>query len=148
MEMSFIFDKNEEVNSNQDNPQEVSQSALNSSVSRSGLIRQTKSINSMGSQVDFCHIDQPPARKVKLCIKEIKTLFAEVSDRAQMSPEKARKTAQAFLKNFYDHNYYLSYNEKYPEQAPKMRKTAEDYADYADIFPDKKRLQNTSMARL
>ena len=59
MAMPFIFDKNEEVNSNQDNLQEVSRSALNSSVLRSGLIRQTKSIKSMGSQVDFCHTYQP-----------------------------------------------------------------------------------------
>ena len=29
-----------------------------------------------------------------------------------------------------------------------MPKTAEDYADYAEIFPDKKRLQNTRMTRL
>ena len=38
MEMSFIFDKKEEVISNQDNLQEVSESALHSSVSRSALI--------------------------------------------------------------------------------------------------------------
>ena len=56
-----------------ENRQEVSESALNASVSRSSLIRQTKSINSMGSQADFCHIDQPPVRKVKLCTeKELK----------------------------------------------------------------------------
>ena len=47
MEISFIFDKNEEVNSNQDNLREVPESALNSSVSRSAFIRQTKSINSI-----------------------------------------------------------------------------------------------------
>ena len=144
MEMSFIFYKNEEVNSNQDNLQEVSESALISSVPRSGLIRQTKSINSMGSQVDFCHNDQPPVRKVKLCTDEIKTALAEVSVRAQISPEKVRRAAQHFQK-IYGHNYYLSYKEKYPEQAPKMRKTAVDFADYADIFmlTDKKQLQNT-----
>ena len=38
IEMLFIFDKNEEVNSNEDNLQKVSESALNSSVSQSGLI--------------------------------------------------------------------------------------------------------------
>ena len=42
MKLSFIFDKSEEVNSDQDNLQEVSESALNSNVSRSGLIPQTK----------------------------------------------------------------------------------------------------------
>ena len=66
----------------------------------------------MGSQVDFCHIDQPPVRKVKLCTEEIKTALAEVSVRAQVSPEKAHKAAQAFSKNFYGHNYYLSYKAK------------------------------------
>ena len=30
------------------------------SVSRGDLIHQTKNINSMGSQVDFCHDDQAP----------------------------------------------------------------------------------------
>ena len=87
MEMSFIFDKNEAVNSNQgNNIQEVSDSALNSSVSRSSVIRQTKIINSVGSQVDFCHIDQPPVRKVKKCTEKIKTA------------EKACKISQAFSK--------------------------------------------------
>ena len=38
MKMSFIFDKNEEVSSNHDNLQEVPESALNSSISKSGLI--------------------------------------------------------------------------------------------------------------
>ena len=42
-------------------------------------------------------------------------------------------------------NYCLSYKEKYPEQVPK---TAEDYSDYVDIFPDKKRLQNKGLTRL
>lgn len=65
MKLSFIFDKSEEVNSDQDNLQEVSESALNSNVSRSGLIPQTKSINSMGSQVDFCHDDQAPVNCVQ-----------------------------------------------------------------------------------
>ena len=30
--------------------------------------------------------------------------------------------------------------EKYPEQAPKMPKNTDDYFDYADILPDKKRI--------
>ena len=58
MKMSFIFDKSDEFNSDQDNLQEVSESTLNSNVSRSGLIPQTKSINSMCSQINFCYIDQ------------------------------------------------------------------------------------------
>ena len=114
MEMPFIFDKNEEVISNQDNLQAASESALNSTVSRSGLIRQTKSINSMGSQVDFCHNSQPPVRKVKLCTEQMKTALAEISVRVQTSPGKAHKAAQAFLwQHFYGHNYYLLCKEKY-----------------------------------
>ena len=75
---------------------------------------------------------------MKLCRKEIKTALSEVSVRAQISPEKARKAAQTFSKKIYGHNYYILYKEKYPEQAPKMPKTAEDYTVYAEIFPDKK----------
>ena len=30
--------------------------------------------------------------------------------------------------------------EKYPEQAPKMPKNTDDYSDYTDILPDKKRI--------
>ena len=88
MKLSFIFDKSEEVNSDQDNLQEVSESALNSNVSRSGLISQTKSINSMGSQVNFCYIDQFPVRKVKLCTEEKKQRW-----RSSKSPEKAKKNS-------------------------------------------------------
>ena len=73
----------------------------------------------MSSQVDFCQIDQTPVRKVKLCT-EVKIVLAEVSVRAQVSPEKVRKAAKAFSKNFYGHNYYILYKEKYPEQTPKM----------------------------
>ena len=111
MEIPFIFDKNE-VNYNQDNLQEVSDSALNSSVLQSGLIRQTKSINSMGRQVGFCHIDQPTLRKVELFIEEIKTALAKVSVRLQISPQKSHKAAHAFSKKFYGHNFYLFYKEK------------------------------------
>ena len=109
--LSYL-NKNEEVNYNQDNLQEVSDSALNSSVLRSGLIRQTKSINSMGRQVGFCHIDQPTLRKVELFIEEIKTALAKVSVRLQISPQKSHKAAHAFSKKFYGHNFYLLYKEK------------------------------------
>ena len=100
----------------------------------------------MGSQNDFCHIDQPSVRKFEFCTDPVKTALVEVSVRTQILSEKACKEAQAALKTFYGHNYYLSDNEKYPEQA--VNKTVEDYADYAEIFPDKNQLQNTSMARL
>ena len=98
----------------------------------------------MGSQVDFA-ILSTPSKKVKLCTEEIKTALAEVSVRAQISLEKARKAAQAFSKIFI---VTISYKEKYPQQAPKMPKTAEDCSDYVDIFPDKKRLQNKGLTRL
>ena len=114
MEMSFIFDKNKEVNSYQDNLREVSESALNSSVSRSGLIRQTKSINSMVSQVDFCRIDPTPVREVKLCTEEIKTALAEVQRRVEL---KYHQSSTGIFKKILCHNYYLSYKEKYTEQA-------------------------------
>ena len=111
MEMSFIFDKNEEVNSNQDNIREVSESALNPSVSRSELIRQTKSINSMVSQVDFCRIDSTPVREVKLCTE---TALVEVERRVELKYHHLSSTG--IFKNLC-HNYYLSYKEKYTEQA-------------------------------
>ena len=52
-----------------------------------------------------------------------------------------------FQKKNYGYNYHVSYKEKYPQQAPKMPKTVEDYADYAGIFSDNEQLQNTSMTR-
>ena len=136
MEMSFIFDQDQEVNSYQGNLQEVSESALNSCVSRICFIRQTKS-----SQINFCRTDQPPVRKAKLCTEEIKTALTKVLVRAQILLKKARIAAQAFSKKFYCFNSYILYKEKYPEQAPELLKTVEDYADYADIFPKKKQLQ-------
>ena len=57
-------------------------------------------VNLMVSQVDFCHLDQPQVRKVKLCTEEIKTALVKVSVRAHISPEKARKAARDFQKNF------------------------------------------------
>lgn len=32
----------------------------------------------MGSQVDFCHIDQPAITNLKLCTNKVITLLAEV----------------------------------------------------------------------
>ena len=55
---------------------------------------------------------------------------------AQISPEKARRAAQAFAKNFYGHNYYLSPLEKNPNDISKKPKSADDYAAYANVFPD------------
>lgn len=75
------------------------ESALKSSVSQSSLICQTKTNNSMGSQVSFHHIYQPPVKKMKLCTRKIKAALVEVSARAQISSEKARKEVQTFSKN-------------------------------------------------
>ena len=116
----------------------MSESALNSSFSESGLICQTKSIDSICSQVDFCHFDQSPSKKGEVYTEEIKTALVDVSVRAQILLEKACNAAQAFLKKIYGHSYYILYNEKHPEQASKMPITADHYADYADIFSDKK----------
>ena len=96
MKLSFIFDKSEEVNSDQDNLQEVSESALNSNVSRSGPIPQTKSINSMGSQVNFCYIDQFPVRKVKLCTEEKKQHWRKYQIELKYHQKKQRKKALSF----------------------------------------------------
>ena len=54
---------------------------------------------------------------------------------AQISPEKARKAAQVFAKNFYHHHYYLSAGEKYPSSMQKRPRSKSDYAIYNDIFP-------------
>ena len=61
---------------------------------------------------------------------------------AKISPEQARLAAQAYSKNWYNHTYYLSYREKYPEQEIKKPRTAEDYALYSDIYPDTKTIAN------
>ena len=68
--------------------------------------------------------------------------LAEMTVAAQTSPEKARKGAQAFAKNFYHHQYYLSPKEKDPSYAPKRPRSAADYAVYADVFPDEKTISN------
>ena len=93
-----MTDKNEKVNSNQDNFQEV-ESALNTNVSQIGLTCQAKSINSVGSHVDFGHIDQSPVKEMRLYTEKIKTALVEVSVGVQISPEKARKEDQIFSKN-------------------------------------------------
>ena len=139
MELSHMFDDNDTETHN-DSPH-TSESVLTLSISRSGLVRQTKSVNSFGTQADLFNVQQPPVRKVEICTEEIKTALAEVSVAAQMSPEKARKAAQAFSKDFYGHQYYLSHSEKFPNQNPtpnKRPRTAEEYADYADIFLEDK----------
>ena len=134
MEMYFIFCKNEERRSNQDNLREMPESALKSSVSQSGFICQTKTNNSMGSQVNFHHIYKPPVKMMKLCTRKIKAALVDVSVRAQISPEKARKEVQTFSKNVMV--TITIFRIKNLEEAPKMPKTAEDYADHADIFSD------------
>ena len=65
----------------------------------------------------------------------------DVSVRVQILLEKACNAAQAFSKKIYGHSYYILYNEKHPEQSSKMSVTADHYADYADIFSDKKTIK-------
>ena len=105
---------------------------------RSGCILPENNMVAEGTQTDLHVVVQPPVRKVKVCTDEIKSALAEVSVVAQISPEKARKAAQAFARNFYQHNYYLCPQEKNPSHISKKPRTAEDYAAYHDIFPDAK----------
>ena len=56
----------------------------------------------------------------------------------QTSPEKAKRSAQAFAKHFYHHEYYLSPQEKDPMYESKRPWSAEDYAAYKDVFLDDK----------
>ena len=74
----FIFDINEEVNSDQDNFQEVPEYALNLSVSQSGLTFQIKSINSMGSYIfmvttSIIHIKKNTLNKLLKCLRLLRT---------------------------------------------------------------------------
>ena len=75
---------------------------------RGGCILPSNNMVSEGTQTDLHVVVKPPVQKVKVCTEEIKSALDEVSVVAQISPEKARKAAQAFAKNFYHHDYYLS----------------------------------------
>ena len=96
----------------------------------------------IGIQTDLYSVLQPPVRKVKICTEEIKSALANVSVAAEISPEKARLAAQAFVKTFYGDNYYLYPSEKHTNYETKKPRTADDYAFYSDIFPDKKSIVN------
>ena len=87
-------------------------------------------VNLMASQVDFCHIDQPPSKKGEVVYRRNKNSVGESISQNSYITRKSSQSSTGFSKKFYGHNYYLSYKENYPEQD-------EDYADYADIFPAK-----------
>ena len=53
-----------------------------------------------------------------------------------------RKAAHAFARNFYGHTYYLSPQEQKIPIICRKSQTAEDYAAYSDVFPDKKAIAN------
>ena len=120
-------------------------SAMNQSLergTRSGLILPSNNVVSTATQVDFLVTPQPPTGYVKVCTEDIKSALAAMTVAGQTSPEKAKRSAQAFAKHFYHHDYYFSPNEKDPLFTSKKPRSAADYAVYADVFPDDKTIAN------
>ena len=109
---------------------------FNARSTRSGRILPSNDMVCEETQTDIHFVSQPPVQKVKVCTEEIKSALSEVSVVAQISPEKARKAAQAFARDSYQHHYYLSPQEKNPSHISKEPRPAEDKAAYHDIFPD------------
>ena len=99
-------------------------------------------------------IPKPRIRKVRNCTDSIKAAISKVSFECGISVEKSRKAVQIIAKELYDHEYYLSLEEKKslnnPAQkhskldsgAEKVKISDIDFNDYDDILPSAKSARN------
>ena len=95
-EMRHIFEDDNCADDSASSSHPASSSpAFNARSTRSGRILPSNDMVCEETQADIHFVSQPPVRKVKVCTEEIKSALSEVSVVAQISPEKARKAAQA-----------------------------------------------------
>ena len=87
----------------------ISNSTINQSANRSGLVRSTKSVTTVGVQIETVKPDKPKLRvKRKICTDKIKATFANVSSVCGVSVEMSQQAVKTVCKELYEHDVYLS----------------------------------------
>ena len=87
----------------------ISNSTVDQSVNRLGLVRSTKSVTTVGVQMEPVKPDKPKLRvKRKTCTDKIKATCANVSSVSGVSVEMSRQAVKTVCKELCEHDVYVS----------------------------------------
>ena len=87
----------------------ISNSTINQSDDRSGLVQSTKSVTTVGVQMEQVKPEKPKLRvKRNICTDQIKATCANVSSVCEVSVEMSLQVIKTVCKELYEHDVYLS----------------------------------------
>ena len=121
----------------------ISNSTINQSANRSGLVQSTKSVTTVGVQTEPVKPDKPKLRvKRKICTDKIKATCANASSACGVSVKMSQQGVKTIFKELYEH-VYLSAAEACKsaslEQPPSKKRcppeSARDYESYEYVLP-------------
>ena len=91
------------------NSTNISNSTIDQSADRSGLVRSTKSVTTVGVQTETVTPDKPKLPlKRKICTDKIKATCANVSSVCGVSVEMSRQVVKTVCKELYEHDVDLT----------------------------------------
>ena len=133
------------------NSKTISNSTINQSTNRSGLVRSTKSLTTVGVQIEPVKPDKSKLRvKRKICTDKIKATCANVSSVCGVFVEMSQQAVNTVCKERYEHEVYLSAVEACKsaslEQPPSKKLcppvNARDYESYEYVLPSAKTISD------
>ena len=103
-DLDVSFERSDVMNSTT-----ISNSTINQSDDRSGLVQSTKSVTTVGVQMEQVKPEKPKLKvKRKICTDQIKTTCANVSSVCEVSVEMSLQVVKTVCKELYEHDVYLS----------------------------------------
>ena len=103
-DLDVSFERSDVMNSTT-----ISNSTINQSDDRSGLVQSTKSVTTAGVQMEQVKPEKPKLKvKRKICTDQIKTTCANVSSVCEVSVEMSLQVVKTVCKELYEHDVYLS----------------------------------------
>ena len=99
-DLDVSFERSDVMNSTT-----ISNSTINQSDDRSGLVQSTKSVTTVGVQMEQVKSEKPKLRvKRKICTDQIKATCANVSSVCEVSVEMSLQVVKTVCKELYEHD--------------------------------------------
>ena len=137
-DLDVSFERSDVMNSTT-----ISNSTINQSDDRSGLVQSTKSVTTAGVQMEQVQPEKPKLKvKRKICTDQIKTTCANVSSVCEVSVEMSLQVVKTVCKELYEHDVYLSAAEAWksasleqpPSKKPCPPVSARNYESYKCVL--------------
>ena len=90
---------------------------MNTSLNRSGRVRSTKKSSDISTQTDHKFNAPKISINSKVCTEQVKSTFASVSTKCEISVEVARLAVKTVMKGMYDHVYLNTEEQSAAEQS-------------------------------